>query len=249
VWSIRGRFAADQWEPTVQERSSSGDQGAVRVLVVDDDQDVRDVILTALEREHFDVRQAADGRSAVDLARSFQPDVILLDLNLPELSGLDVCQRVRQFSDAYILMLTASDDLSDKLVGLSAGADDYVTKPCSMSEVIARIRALMRRTRGASPTDSVRAFGDLRVDPSSREVHVGDKPVTLTRIEFDLLDVLSTDPKAVVSRVRLLERVWGPNWVGDDHIVDVHMSNLRRKIGSTFIRTVRGVGYRLGDAA
>lgn len=124
-----------------------------------------------------------------------------------------------------------------------------MTKPCSMPEVIARIRALMRRTRGASTTDGVRAFGDLRVDPSSREVSVGGKPVTLTRIEFDLLDVLSTDPKAVVSRVRLLERVWGPNWHGDDHIVDVHVSNLRRKIGSTFIRTVRGVGFRLGDAA
>ena len=218
-------------------------------MVVEDDQDVRDVILSALEREHFELRHADDGRAAVDLARVFQPDVILLDLNLPELSGIDVCQRVREFSDAYILMLTASDDLSDKLVGLSAGADDYVTKPCSMPEVIARIRALMRRTRGASTTDGVRAFGDLRVDPSSREVSVGGKPVTLTRIEFDLLDVLSTDPKAVVSRVRLLERVWGPNWHGDDHIVDVHVSNLRRKIGSTFIRTVRGVGFRLGDAA
>ncbi len=137
----------------VQERSSSDDRGAVRVLVVDDDKDVRDVICTALEREHFELRQAGDGRSAVDLAHTFQPDVILLDLNLPQLSGLDVCQRVRQFSDAYILMLTASDDLSDKLVGLSAGADDYVTKPCSMPEVIARIRALMRRTRGASTTD------------------------------------------------------------------------------------------------
>lgn len=233
----------------MQERSSNGDRGAVRVLVVEDDQDVRDVILSALEREHFELRHADDGRAAVDLAQAFRPDVILLDLNLPELSGIDVCQRVREFSDAYILMLTASDDLSDKLVGLSAGADDYVTKPCSMPEVIARIRALMRRARGAPTTDRVRAFGDLRVDPSSREVSVGGKQVTLTRIEFDLLDVLSTDPKAVVSRVRLLERVWGPNWFGDDHIVDVHMSNLRRKIGSAHIRTVRGVGYRLGDAA
>jgi DNA-binding response OmpR family regulator len=232
----------------MKERSSNGDRGAVRVLVVEDDQDVRDVILSALEREHFELRHAVDGRAAVDLALVFGPDVILLDLNLPELSGIDVCQRVREFSDAYILMLTASDDLSDKLVGLSAGADDYVTKPCSMPEVIARIRALMRRTRGAS-TARARAFGDLRVDPSSREVSVGGKPVTLTRIEFDLLDVLSTDPKAVVSRARLLERVWGPNWYGDDHIVDVHVSNLRRKIGSTLIRTVRGVGYRLGDAA
>jgi DNA-binding response OmpR family regulator len=115
--------------------------------------------------------------------------------------------------------------------------------------VIARIRALMRRTRGGSTRDGVRAFGDLRVDPSGREVSVGGTPVALTRIEFDLLDVLSTDPKTVVSRGTLLERVWGPNWHGDDHIVDVHMSNLRRKIGPSFIRTVRGVGYRLGDAA
>ena len=233
----------------MQDRSSNEDAGAVRVLVVEDDQDVRDVILSALERERFELRYASDGRSAVDLAQAFEPDVILLDLNLPELSGIDVCQRVRVFSDAYILMLTASDDLSDKLVGLSAGADDYVTKPCSMPELIARIRALMRRTRVTSTANSVRAFGDLRVDPASREVHVGGKPVTLTRIEFDLLDVLSTDPKVVVSRGRLLERVWGPDWYGDDHVVDVHMSNLRRKIGSAFIRTVRGVGYRLGDAA
>jgi len=232
----------------VQERPGIRDRGAVRVLVVDDDRDVRDVILSALEREHFELRHAEDGQSAVELARMFQPDVILLDLNLPVLSGIDVCERVREFSDAYILMLTASGDLSDKLVGLSAGADDYVTKPCSMPEVIARIRALMRRTRTGS-SDRVRAFGKLRVDTSSREVSVGGKPVTLTRIEFDLLDVLSTDPRAVVSRPRLLERVWGPNWHGDDHIVDVHMSNLRRKIGSAFIRTVRGVGYRLGDAA
>ena len=232
----------------MQERPGIRDRGAVRVLVVDDDRDVRDVILSALEREHFELRHAEDGQSAVELARMFQPDVILLDLNLPVLSGIDVCERVREFSDAYILMLTASGDLSDKLVGLSAGADDYVTKPCSMPEVIARIRALMRRTRTGS-SDRVRAFGKLRVDTSSREVSVGGKPVTLTRIEFDLLDVLSTDPRAVVSRPRLLERVWGPNWHGDDHIVDVHMSNLRRKIGSAFIRTVRGVGYRMGDAA
>ena len=234
----------------MQERSiAEGSSGTVRVLIVEDDQDVRDVLLTALEREHFELRQAGDGRTAVDVARTFEPDVILLDLNLPQMSGIDVCQRVRTFSDAYILMLTASDDLSDKLVGLSAGADDYVTKPCSMPEVIARIRALMRRTRVVSTADHVRAFGALLVDPASREVHVDGMPVTLTRIEFDLLDVLSADPKVVVSKARLLERVWGPNWYGDEHVVDVHMSNLRRKIGSSLIRTVRGVGYRLGDAA
>ena len=233
----------------VQERSSLDEGGTARVLVVDDDQDVRDVILSALEREHFELRQAADGRSAVELAKEFRPDVILLDLNLPGLSGIDVCQRVRAFSDAYILMLTASDELSDKLVGLSSGADDYVTKPCSMAEIVARIRALTRRSRTVQAPDRARSYGDLRLDPATREVQIGGAPVSLTRIEFDLLDVLLTDPKVVVSKGRLLERVWGPNWYGDDHVVDVHVSNLRRKIGPSLIRTVRGVGYRLGDAA
>ncbi len=221
----------------------------LRVLVVDDDEDVRDVIVTALERERFDVRQAADGPTAVETAERFAPDVVLLDLNLPGMRGIDVCQRIRSFSDAYILMLTASDDLADKLVGLSTGADDFVTKPCSMSEIVARIRAMMRRTRTAQTSETVRRFGDLQVDPATREVHVAGKLVDLTRIEFDVLDVLSTEPKVVVAKGRLLERVWGPNWHGDDHIVDVHVSNLRRKIGSAYIRTVRGVGYRLGDAA
>jgi DNA-binding response OmpR family regulator len=222
-------------EAVVQEPLSIGAGAVVRVLVVDDDEDVRDVIVFALERERFDVRQAADGPTAVDTAERFAPDVILLDLNLPGMRGIDVCQRIRSFSDAYILMLTASDDLTDKLVGLSTGADDFVTKPCSMSEIIARIRAMMRRTRTAHTSGTVRMFGELRVDPATREVHV--------------LDVLSTDPKVVVAKRRLLERVWGPNWHGDDHIVDVHVSNLRRKIGAAYIRTVRGVGYRLGDAA
>jgi DNA-binding response OmpR family regulator len=236
-------------EPMVPEPLSIGEGAVVRVLVVDDDEDVRDVIAFALERERFDVRQAADGPTAVDTAERFAPDVILLDLNLPGMRGIDVCQRIRSFSDAYILMLTASDDLTDKLVGLSTGADDFVTKPCSMSEIVARIRAMMRRTRSAHTSETVRMFGDLRVDPGTREVHVAGKPVSLTRIEFDVLDVLSTDPKVVVAKGRLLERVWGPNWHGDDHIVDVHVSNLRRKIGAAYIRTVRGVGYRLGDAA
>jgi len=195
------------------------------------------------------VRQAADGPSAVDTAERFGPHVILLDLNLPGMRGIDVCQRIRSFSDAYILMLTASDELTDKLVALSTGADDFVTKPCSMPEIVARIRALMRRARSVQGTGGVRTFGDLRVDPATREVHVAGKPVSLTRIEFDVLDVLSVDPKVVVPKGRLLERVWGPNWFGDEHVIDVHVSNLRRKIGSAYIRTVRGVGYRLGDAA
>jgi len=233
----------------VQGHTANGDAAEVRVLVVEDDRDVRDVVVEALARERFDVREAADGRSAVESARAFGPDVILLDLNLPDLSGIDVCQRVRSFSDAYILMLTASDDLNDKLVGLSAGADDYVTKPCSMPEVVARVRALMRRSREAQAPERVRSFGELRVDLATREVFVGGRPVTLTRIEFELLDVLSADPRVVMTKGRLLERVWGPNWFGDDHVVDVHVSNLRRKIGAPFIQTVRGVGYRLGDAA
>jgi DNA-binding response OmpR family regulator len=131
----------------VQDPSIDGDGGTARVLVVEDDRDVRDAILSFFERESFELAYAADGPSAVELARTFRPDVILLDMRLPEMSGVEVCERVRTFSDAYILMLTASDELSDKLVGLSVGADDYVTKPCSMPEIVARIRALRRRSR------------------------------------------------------------------------------------------------------
>jgi len=171
---------------------------------------------------------------------------------LPGVDGIEACRRIRAFSDAYIVMLTAKAEEVDKIVGLSVGADDYVTKPFSPRELVARIRAMLRRPRQAADVgEPVRRFGDLTVDPAAREVLLDGRPVELTRLEFDLLDALSGSPRLVLTRSQLLERVWGPSWFGDDHVVDVHIANLRQKLGDDprsprYIRTVRGVGYRMG---
>ncbi len=233
----------------------AGATAPVRALVVEDAREFRELVVEQLTDEGFQVETAADGRTAVELARTLQPDVIILDLGLPDIDGVEVCRQVRTFSEAYVVILTFRDEEIDKLVGLSVGADDYMTKPFSPRELVARIRAMLRRPRGSSTTGpSERRFGDLTIDPGAREVRVGSVKVDLTRIEFDLLDALSQRPRLVLSRSQLLERIWGENWYGDDHVVDVHMSSLRRKIGddpqsSRYIRTVRGVGYRLADGS
>lgn len=221
----------------------------VRVLVVEDSAVFQAIIREALERDGFSVALANDGHEGLQLARELEPPVILLDLNLPGLDGLEVCRRLRQFSDAYIVMLTGRDDEVDKLVGLSAGADDYVVKPFSGRELVARVRAMLRRPRSTGPSDALRRIGELEIDTGAREVRAGGRAVELTRIEFDLLDALSGQPRVVFSRDQLLERVWGPTWFGDDHVVDVHLSKLRQKLGDDpqnprYISTVRGVGYR-----
>ena len=220
--------------------------GRSRALVVDDEPGQVEVVSAYLEREGFDVTAAADGEQAVELARNLAPDVIVLDLMLPGIDGLDACRQIRAFSDAYIVMLTAKSEEHEKIIGLTSGADDYVTKPFSPGELVARIRAMQRRPRAAG-TQDVRRFGSLTIDAAAREVAVDDEPVALTKLEFDLLDTLSKRPRLVFSRAQLLERVWGSSWFGDDHLVDVHIGNLRRKLGdATLIRTVRGVGYRMG---
>ncbi|GIU94204.1 MAG: putative sensory transduction protein [Gaiellaceae bacterium] len=220
-------------------------------LVVDDEAPLAALVRSYLEREGFEVETAGDGETGVRLARERRPDVILLDLMLPGIDGIEACRQIRTFSDAYVLMLTAKAEEVDKIVGLATGADDYVTKPFSPGELVARVRALMRRPReGPTPSLTVKRFGDLEVDPLAREVRRGGEPVELTRLEFALLDVLSEEPRVAFSRDQLVERVWGP-WFGDDHVVDVHIANLRRKLGDDarvgrYIRTVRGVGYRMG---
>jgi DNA-binding response OmpR family regulator len=222
-----------------------------RVLVVEDAPDLRRLIVTALIKDGFVVETSDNGQGAIHRARAFEPDVIVLDLGLPVLDGIEVCRQVRTFSDAYILMLTGRDDEVDKIVGLSVGADDYVTKPFSVRELIARIRAMLRRARPrrSEDGDHLRQFGDLIVDVASREVTVEGAKIDLTKIEFDLLDTLTSQPRAVFTRSRLMAIVWGPDWYGDDHVVDVHISKLRRKLGESasaqgHIRTVRGVGFR-----
>ncbi len=223
--------------------------GTTRVLVVEDAPEFVAMIVPVLESEGYQVRSAADGNTALDIARSFAPDVVILDLTLPNRDGLEVCRELRTFSDAYVIMVTARTEELDRIIGLEVGADDYVAKPFSPRELVARVRAMLRRPRTAEtvPGGSSRV-GDIEIDPLGREVHVGDEAVNLTRIEFDLLAALAGRPEMVFSRQMLRDQVWGPDWFGDDHVVDVHIANLRRKIdrgGPSHIRTVRGVGYRM----
>jgi DNA-binding response OmpR family regulator len=235
--------------------SQTGGQApaGLRALVVDDEPPLVKVLASYLEREGFEVATASDGERAVELAGELDPDVILLDLMLPGIDGIEACRRIRSFSDAYIVMLTARVEEIDRIVGLSTGADDYVTKPFSPGELMARVRAMLRRPRAPRGTaGDTRHFGDLEIDPGAREVRRAGEPVELTKIEFDLLEALSAAPRVVFSRGQLLERVWGEGWFGDDHVVDVHVANLRGKLGDDpraprYVRTVRGVGYRMGD--
>ena len=201
---------------------------------------------------------AHDGPTAVATAREVDPDVVVLDLGLPGLDGVEVCRQVRTFSDAYVIMLTARDATrSTRLIGLSVGADDYMTKPFSPRELVARVRAMLRRPRapagGAEPRRGPRA--DLRVADASTSraarCRSDGEPVELTRTEFDLLATLSARPRMAFTRRQLIDAVWGADWVGDEHLVDVHVGHLRRKLGDDasrprYVRTVRGVGYRMG---
>ena len=225
----------------------------LRALLVDDAPEVRRVLERALSADGFEVEEVGDGDAALEAARARPPDVVVLDLGLPTLDGVEVCRRLRSFSDAYVIMLTSRQEEIDTLAGLAAGADDYVTKPASGREIVARARAMLRRPRGAAAQgpaeEPTRRIGALEVDAAAREVRVNGEVVALTRIEFDLLDALTLQPRVVVTRAALLEGIWGASWYGDDHVVDVHISNLRRKIGAGYVRTVRGVGYRMGDGS
>jgi len=231
--------------------ADGGSRPRPHALVVDDEPPLVRLVSAYLEREGFAVSTAGDGEEAIRLAQERRPDVVVLDLMLPGIDGIEVCRRIRAFSDAYIVMLTARAEETDKIVGLSTGADDYVTKPFSPGELVARIRAMLRRPRAGEHAPEVRRLGDLAIDPVAREVARGGEPIPLTRLEFDVLDALSEQPRVAFSRRHLLERVWGPNWYGDEHVVDVHVANLRRKLGDDpseprYITTLRGVGYRLG---
>jgi DNA-binding response OmpR family regulator len=230
-----------------------GTAARLRAVVVEDEAPLARVIGDYLARDGFAVEIAGDGETAVELTQRIRPDVVVLDLMLPGIDGIETCRRIRTFCDAYVVMLTARTDEVDKLVALSVGADDYVTKPFSPRELIARIRAMLRRPRaGRGLEEPPRRFGDLTVDPAARQARIGSRDVELTPKEFDLLDALSARHRVAFSRRQLLEQVWGGDWYGDDHVVDVHVANLRRKLGDDpkaprYVLTVRGVGYRMGD--
>jgi DNA-binding response OmpR family regulator len=224
-----------------------------RVLVVDDEPIVREVLSRYLAREGFDVESAEDGERALSAAERARPDVVLLDLMLPRVDGLEVFRRMREVMPEpfpAVIMLTAKGEETDRIVGLELGADDYVTKPFSPREVVARVRAVLRRTAGTAgePAPTLR-FGELEIDVERREVHVGDRAVHLTRKEFDLLHLLASNPGIVFTRLQLLEQVWDFAWDGDSSTVTVHIRRLREKIERDPSRprhlvTVWGVGYR-----
>jgi two-component system alkaline phosphatase synthesis response regulator PhoP len=224
------------------------------ILVVDDEPSVTDLLAYNLRKAHYDVATAGDGRQALDLARDLHPDLILLDLMIPVVDGLDVCRELRRSTSVPIIMITALGEETDRVVGLEMGADDYVTKPFSMRELLARVKAVLRRGRpgeaGAMPAAVLRGPGDLRLDLERRLVTVGDQALELTRLEFDLLHCLMANPGRVLARERLLEQAWGYDFAGDTRAVDSAVKRLRAALRSASadadaIEAVRGVGYRL----
>lgn len=225
-----------------------------RVLVVDDEAPLARIVASYLEHEGFEVRLAHDGLEAVDVAATFRPDVVILDIMLPGLDGMEVCSTLRESTDCYIVMLTARDAEVDKVQALAMGADDYLVKPFSPRELIARIKAMLRRPRLHGMREGNRSvtIGGLEVDPESREVLVDGRQIDVTPTEFEILATLVSRPRTAFSRRQLIEAVWGRDWFGDDHVVDVHVGNLRKKMDDNageprFIRTVRGVGYSMGQ--
>ncbi|MEA1902311.1 MAG: response regulator transcription factor [Actinomycetota bacterium] len=221
-----------------------------RILIVDDEDNLRELVRSYLKAEGYEVSEASDGRSAVEAVRSHRPDLVILDVRMPGLDGFEALQEIRTFSDVHVIMLTARADEADKLIGLTVGADDYITKPFSPRELVARVKAVLRRIReGKRETDSSLEFAGLVIDPERRQLTVEGTRTELTALEFDLLVEMASQPGRVFSRRQLLESVWGWDYFGDERVVDVHIRNLRRALGDdasnpAYIGTVRGVGYR-----
>jgi DNA-binding response OmpR family regulator len=225
-----------------------------RILVVDDEKSVTDLLAYNLRKAHYDVLTAADGREALRLAQESRPDLILLDLMIPEVDGLDVCRELRKTSAVPIIMITARGEEIDRVVGLELGADDYVTKPFSVRELLARVKAVLRRTseedKEASPNTTLSGPGGLELQVECRTVHVGETSLELTRLEFDLLHLFLSNAGRVLTRERLLEQAWGYDFLGDTRAVDSAIKRLRAKLRAASakadaIASVRGVGYRL----
>lgn len=218
-----------------------------RILVVDDEASIVDFVTMGLRYEGFEIASASSGRDALDQFLAFRPDVVVLDWMLPDIDGLEVCRKMRGISDVAVIMLTARGDLDDKVAGLESGADDYIPKPFKFEELLARVRALLRRMGRASSTTL--AHRDIEVDLARRQVRKNGQPIDLTLREYELLTLLMRRPGQVFTREQILEQLWGFDFQGDTNVVEVHVSALRAKLSDTdrqLIRTVRGVGYGLG---
>ena len=223
-----------------------------RLLVVDDDPKILSMLRRGLSFEGYQVDIAEDGPSALAAARDRVPDLVVLDVMMPGLDGLEVCRRLRAGAgEVPILMLTARDTVQDRVSGLDAGADDYLVKPFAFDELLARVRALLRRSRGSDERDPVLRFGDLELSPASRQATRGGRPIQLTAREFDLLEHFMRNPRIVLTRDTIFERVWGSDFLGETNVIDVHVKALRDKLEAggepRLIQTVRGVGYALRE--
>ncbi|MCB0103522.1 MAG: response regulator transcription factor [Anaerolineales bacterium] len=222
-----------------------------KILVIDDEPSITNLVSAYLKPEGYEVFTAADGNAGLKAARAFKPDLIILDLMLPGIDGIELLSRLRRESDVYVIMLTARTEETDKIVGLSVGADDYVTKPFSPRELTARVKAALRRLQGVSGSGgerSVMSFRHVKVDVGAHTVTVDENPIELTSIEFELLKALAENHGRVLSREQLLEKVWGGEYFGEMRVVDVHLGHVRQKLGNEeLITTVRGVGYRFDD--
>jgi two-component system alkaline phosphatase synthesis response regulator PhoP len=220
-----------------------------KILVIDDEPNIVNLVTAYLKPEGYEVYTAEDGLKGLKAARAFKPDLIILDVMLPGMDGIEVLTRLRRESDVYVILLTAKTEETDRVIGLSVGADDYVIKPFSPRELTARIKAALRRLKGEGPTSGdILSYKHVRIDTAARQVTVDDSPVELTAIEFDLLKNLAENRGRVLTREQLLERVWGGSYYGEMRVVDVHLGHVRKKLGrDDLIATVRGVGYRFED--
>lgn len=228
--------------------SAGSQNGDMRVLVVEDDQSVADGILDGLSGTTFETRHVTTGEKALTELSAFEPEIVLLDLGLPDMDGTEVCRRMRASSGVPIIVVSARDEEIDRVVALEIGADDYVVKPFGMRELIARIRAVARRTQPeetAAPAELERVFGSLRIDLRAQRVYLNGEEIHLTPKEFELVDYLSTDPGAVYKRSDILHDVWDTNWYGTSKTLDAHIAAIRKKFGHAgWIESVRGVGFR-----
>jgi DNA-binding response OmpR family regulator len=216
------------------------------ILVVDDEANIADLVDLYLRREGYRVVQAATGADGLRAINDHRPRLVVLDVGLPDLDGLEVCRRLRQTSNIPVIFLTARDTEIDRILGLELGADDYVTKPFSPAELVARVKAVLRRAEGAAQSVEIVQVGGVTIDVGRREVRVDDGPVPFTTKEFDLLRFLAERPGLALSRQQILDGVWGHDWFGDVRTVDVHIAQVRKKVDTAVrIDTVRGVGYRL----
>jgi DNA-binding response OmpR family regulator len=221
-----------------------------KILVVDDEKKIVEIVKAYLERDGYQVLAAYDGKSALEMALNQQPDLMVLDLMIPEISGLDVCRALRKDSNIPIIMLTARDEVTDKIIGLETGADDYITKPFDPKELLSRVRAVLRRTEGKSSQKNILSIDELHIDTEKRQVLRSKEAIELTPIEFDLLKVMAENPGRVYSRMQLLDIIRGDAYEGYERTIDSHIKNLRKKIEADpehprFIITVFGVGYKM----